>query len=518
LQVDKATDLGMYALQEDDDVLPTDIAQNMLAKVAEKIPTTGAFIQESSKGPSDGIIGILSAMKDDFDSDLVKEAKEEETAAYDYSELKRTKADQISTATEKLNTLEQDFADNKMALANAQEDRVLAEEKADASDAFLRTLSNACKDGEAKFTTRSQTRSEEVKAIGEALGVLTDDDNREALAKNKAMNFLQERSVSTATMQVRRSKAMSSLRSALHQSRFDVAAFSDDDLAVEGPKARLANLAVSVQLDSFTEVKAMMDKMVVELKIEQKQEVKLKASCIKDLRSNGKAIVIKKRQNGDFHAAGAKIDRRLQSLREAVAIAKTSIAGTQAAIKKASEARAVEKAELQGTIADQQATQAILKKALKKLNSFYNKKAALIDVSQTSSTFGKRASASPVLMLLETIIEEAQSLEKKAAASEASGQVTYDAFVEQSNGVIEKLSAEVAQKTQKAATSDGELEQTSSEEQSANGEVLSLAAYGRDVHQKCDFLLNNYKARQEGRLHTIEEIENTKAILSGSGR
>jgi len=37
-------------------------------------------------------------MKDDFEADIAKEGKEEETAAYDSAELKRTKTEQISSA------------------------------------------------------------------------------------------------------------------------------------------------------------------------------------------------------------------------------------------------------------------------------------------------------------------------------------------------------------------------------------------------------------------------------------
>merc|ERR1719335_1366603 len=57
--------------------------------------------------------------------------------------------------------------------------------------------------------------------------------------------------------------------------------------------------------------------------------------------------------------------------------AKATIANTEIEIKKAGETREKENAEYQTVVADERATQTILKKALAKLESFYKKKALL---------------------------------------------------------------------------------------------------------------------------------------------
>ena len=58
------------------------------------------------------------------------------------------------------------------------------------------------------------------------------------------------------------------------------------------------------------------------------------------------------------------------------------ISDAQIEMKKASENREKENKEFQQTVADQRATQEILKKAMERLGEFYNKKAALAQTGQ----------------------------------------------------------------------------------------------------------------------------------------
>jgi len=258
-----------------------------------------------------------------------------------------------------------------------------------------------------------------------------------------------------------------------------------------------------------------MDKMIAEIKKEQQEEVKFKANCLADLKANKRAVMSKKDQSGDLSATVDKIQRRMATLRDEVAVAKANIASTKAAVKKAGNARRVDKAELQRTVADQQATQNILKKALEKLQKFYSKRSALLEVSKSSSKQRKSKGASPVMALLETIIAEAGRLENKAKDGEAAAQARFESFVNESNNVIENASQEVAQKTEKAALSDAEKGRTEGDGARADGEAEALNAYRADLHVKCDFVIKNFDKRQMGRTHTMEEIQETIATLAG---
>jgi len=514
-------DLKKFAVHNPRSLLPIDIAQNLLARLADKIPAAGSFMQGAKGGPSydsqsGGIFGILSGMQEQFEADLSQSQKDEATAVDDFKQLSSTKNDQIAFGKRKLDELQEGHADNQMALANAEADLKLANEKQSATAAFLEKLSESCKDSEEQFNERSSTRTDEVKAIGDALRVLTDDDNREQLAGNKKLALLQEQSVAGVATEVARANALTALSKDLHLPRFDMAALEDAFADDVQPKARLATLAVSVKIDGFDTIKANMDRMISELQSEQKEEVKFKAYCTAEFNTNEKAINKKQDEADDYDANANKVSRRLKDTRSEIATAKASIASAQASIKQAGEARATDKLAFQETVADQQATQAILKKALQKLSGFYGAKASsLIDVSDSDSKYTKSKGSSPVMMLLSHIIESSSKLEKEAMAGDAAGQKDYESFVKQSNGVIDELSTEVSTKSQVAAESQGEMGEMRTDQQNANNQVASLRAYTGDLHTKCDFVVKNFKQRQEGRTNTIEEIQHTKALLSG---
>merc|ERR1719224_125191 len=166
-----------------------------------------------------------------------------------------------------------------------------------------------------------------------------------------------------------------------------------------------------------------MDQMVAELKAEQAEEVKLKEYCTTELNQN-ELTTLKERLTKEIEEA------------------KTTIATTEIEIKKAGEAREKENAEFQTTIAEQRATQNILKKALAKLEGFYKKK-ALLQQAQTPPVhfqpMKKNAGASPVMGMIEQIIEESVAVETEAMASEKQAQKDYETFVKDSNDLIEKL-------------------------------------------------------------------------------
>merc|ERR1719310_2245623 len=148
------------------------------------------------------------------------------------------------------------------------------------------------------------------------------------------------------------------------------------------PRARLSTLAVSAQLDGFGKVKAAMDDMVKELKVEQQEEVEFKAYCEAEFDKNEKETFTKTKEKEDLEGKMDQLNKDIKSLTKDIEDAKKQIADTEIAIKKASEQREAENAEFQTVVADQRATQTILKKALTRLEAFYKKAAAAALVQQ----------------------------------------------------------------------------------------------------------------------------------------
>merc|ERR1719310_945145 len=287
------------------------------------------------------------------------------------------------------------------------------------------------------------------------------------------------------------------------------------------PRARLSTLAVSAQLDGFGKVKAAMDDMVKELKVEQQEEVEFKAYCTAEFDKNEKETFTKTKEKEDLEGKMDQLGKDIKSLTEEIADAKKQISDTEIAIKKASEQREAENAEYQTVVADQRATQAILKKALTRLEAFYKKAAAASLVQQTPPGGGlkpmkKNAGASPVMGMIQDIIEDSKELESEAVAGEKQAQADYEGFVKDSNALISDLSTSVEEKTKAVAAAELDLEGAASDHESAVSELEALAGVKQDLHGECDFVLKNFEVRQKARLQEMEAIAEAKQILSGS--
>jgi len=531
--------LDQIGSSTDDDELPLKFAERMLEKSVASSTKSISFLQASAEtdasapgekysSGSNGIFGIMSQMLDEFKADLASSKKDEAQAVEDFKALSASKKEQIKVGKEKLDTMESDGAGNLKALSDAKENHELTIDTRSADVKFLQNLKLTCDDLDAQWAKRSATRAAETKAVAETLVILTEDSAQDQFNKNGA-SLLQ---VSSKATRARRSSAAEALRRAAQAPSFDAEdlladwhgrAVSSHVGAGAGPRAQLSTLAMTVQLDSFTKVKEMMDKLTTELKNQQAEEVKLKAYCQKEFSENEKAVFNKNEEKEDLEANMESLASLMKKLASEIDEAKKQTADTQLEMKKASETREKENAEFQTTIADQRATQDILKKALARLQEFYVKgkgKAALAQEFQTPPVqFNKQkdsAGASPVMGLLEQIIEDSAALVKEATEAEYKAQADYETMIKDSNDLVKELTTAVTEKTKASAAAKTETGQAKSDHTSAEGELESLAAYEADLHGQCDFVVANFDIRQKARLQEIEAIQQAKGILSGA--
>merc|ERR1719375_940808 len=331
---------------------------------------------------------------------------------------------------------------------------------------------------------------------------------------------------SSAEMRMRRSRVVASLRKSAEDPFF-----ATDDLmaawhsrsgsflnAAGSPRTQLSTLAITASLDSFTKIKKAMDKMTADLKEEQASEVKFKAHCDKEFDATDKETFRKNEEKEDLENTIEKLAKLMTKLSEEIAAAKSQIADTEVAIKKASQVRETENADFQTTIADQRATQDILSKALGKLKEFYKKAALLQNKQEPPVKFGAyktNAGASPVITMIEEIIGDSKTLESEAVAGEAESQKSYETFVKDSNDLIAELTKAVSAKTKANATAKMDSETAMGDLESTIGELQALAKYEADLHSDCDFVLKNFEIRQKARMDEMEAIQQAKAILSG---
>jgi len=542
------------------DALPLKFAEKVLARSAQS--TKGAaFLQQpafqSYATQSDGIYGILTQMLEEFEADLKNIQGAEGTSGTDYAAMAKAKEEQIEAGKAKLDELEGEHSGNVKALSDAKENLQLTTDQRAEDVEFLRNLKLTCNDLDSQWEARSKTRSEEITAVAETISILTEDDAHEQL-KAGGVALLQVASNTEAEMQMRRSKAAALLKKSAKAPEFEgddlLAAWhhraaSRPDALGSGARAQLSTLAVSVQLDGFEKVKAMIDNLVAELKVQQEEEVKFKAYCIKEFDENEKATFNKNEEKEDLETKIKQLGALMDKLASEIKEANDQIAATNKDILVASQTREQENAEFQTTITDQRATQDILTKALQRLKDFYakklsgdgpadNKNAALgREVAayapganvllQTSDAhkqtppvqfndYKTNAGSSPVMNLIEQIIGDSKKLESEATSGEYQAQADYEKMVLDSNALIKQLEESVTAKTKASAQAKIDQGTAQSSHDLAVGELESLAQYESDLHNECDFVLKNFDIRQKARLQEMEAMQQAKAILSGS--
>jgi len=532
--------VALDAYGKQDSSIPVKFAAKVLATAAAKEESAkktsgGSFFQKSTQpagagesyAPASGVIfGILNQMKEDFETALSGSQGDEKTAQKDYAALKSTKEEQIAATKAMLESMQAELAGNKKALFDAKEDLQLTRETRTADVEFLRNLKVTCGDLDHQWEQRSKTRSEEIKAVSEAIAIITEDDNADMLRKTVTLLQIDSVSSEQAAEKMLRFRATSVLQKLARQPEFDDLlsawrgrAMDTSSLSMESPRAKLSTLAMSVQLDAFTKVKEAMDQMVKELKVEQEEEVKLKQYCSTEFNQNEQTTYTKTEEKEDLERKMEQLTTLMERLTKEIEEAKATIANTEIEIKKAGESREKENAEFQTTIAEQRATQTILKKALAKLEGFYKKK-ALLQQAQTPPVhfqpMKKNAGSSPVMGMIEQIIEESVAVESEAMSAEAEAQKDYEKFVKDSNDLINTLSNDITEKTKGKATAEEEHIQAGMDHEATVGELGSLASYKADLHDQCDFVLKNFDIRQKARLQEIEAIQEAKGILSGA--
>merc|ERR1719335_778510 len=83
----------------------------------------------------------------------------------------------------------QELADNKKALFDCKEDLEATRTQRTEDVKFLQNLKKTCGDLDHQWELRSKMRTEEIKAVAETIGIITDDDARDLMSKT--VTFIQ---------------------------------------------------------------------------------------------------------------------------------------------------------------------------------------------------------------------------------------------------------------------------------------------------------------------------------------
>jgi len=290
--------------------------------------------------------------------------------------------------------------------------------------------------------------------------------------------------------------------------------------AIKTGNPRLSTLATAMQADVFDKVKQAIDELVVELKKENKDEIKHKDYCVKELNTNARAMDEAYHAQHRSQTKHDELELLLKNGNDEIAAWKATVHETQIQMMKASEVRKEENKDFLMTVQDQRATQTILTKALDRLKEFYAKKGAFVQVSSTQPAgfkeYKKSSGAGGVMGMIQGIIDESKAAEMDALGAEQSSAAAYEGFIKDSNKSITSLTKEISAKTEAIAKATVEIESVKADLLASMGTLEDLNAYAGEVHTDCDYTLKNFDARQAARSTEIDALNQAKAIVSGA--
>jgi len=479
-------------------------AQVDVNTVKRALKSASAFMQAkhqympSYSAQSGEIFGVLKQLQEEMQGDLGEAQKTEAMRAATFAELRSAKTAEIESGEKMAETKEDELAKTDMDNAEAKEDLGQTQASLAEDQKFLGNLGKMCAEGEGNFAARKAARLSEIQAVAQTIAILESDEAKDAM--DTTFSLVQ----TDRTTDKRRHEAAAVLRR----------------VAAKSGSPDLSLLASSVELDAFTKVKAMVDKMIATLNTQQADEVKKNDWCKATIQENEMDTAKKTDEKADLEAQIGSLASTIKTLAEEIEKAHLDVSNLNLQLQRASEDRKQENLDFQTVVADQTVTAEILGKALDNLAKFYDDAALVQKSSQTppvaQKEYKQSSGAGGVMSMIEKLILDTKDITAKSKKSESEAQAAYEALVADTNASIADLSKEITSKTKAKAQNKKDLSMTNGDHADAVAELESLGKYNADLHGECDYVLKNFGIRQKSRADEVEALQQAKQILNGA--
>jgi len=522
---------------------------NRLKKVVESYPNMDssdrrqalAFLEDSSEstGASDQIVGILKAMKDDMEAELKEAVEEEAKAVAGFGDLKASKEKEIEMATEAIET--KMARAGELAVSVVQSKDALEDEKEEMADTqkFLAQLESECGTKEKEWAARSATRSQEIAAISEAIGILNDDDALDVFKKAMPSSFAQQ---SGSFLQKLDAKA-----SRTHKAQAILAGLGHKSTNLKLFLYTLNQKLKQKSAGGFDDVMKMIDDMVVLLGKNAAEDEKQKAYCEDELDKAADEESATKTKLGQVDATLAELTDKIGTLMEEISALTAGIAALDKSVADATEMRKEEHAEYVESMQMNEAAMGLVKKAQQRMQKFYNPtlykappktertmEQKVIDAGTfvqlhrrsdvapppapevATGPLAKNEKSAGVIGMMDTIIKDLGDAMKEAEYAEKTAQKDYAELMSDSQETRAGDAKSLTGKETAKATTEEELTMAKETRSATAIDLKQVQTLIGDLHASCDFILQNFDLRKEARTNEIEGLKNAKAVLAGA--
>merc|ERR1719420_2388714 len=141
-----------------------------------------SFLQGTTPGSGE-ILGMLKSTKDELSRDVAQLEKDEAAAVAGFTDMKASKEKEIEFADESIESKKERVG--VLAVEIVQNKDAVEDQTAEAAAAkkFAATLTEQCATKKKEYAALCKARADEMAAIGEAIGILTDDDALDVFKK-----------------------------------------------------------------------------------------------------------------------------------------------------------------------------------------------------------------------------------------------------------------------------------------------------------------------------------------------
>eukprot|EP00441_Pelagodinium_beii_P025271 CAMPEP_0197656562 /NCGR_PEP_ID=MMETSP1338-20131121/42420_1 /TAXON_ID=43686 ORGANISM="Pelagodinium beii, Strain RCC1491" /NCGR_SAMPLE_ID=MMETSP1338 /ASSEMBLY_ACC=CAM_ASM_000754 /LENGTH=662 /DNA_ID=CAMNT_0043232625 /DNA_START=66 /DNA_END=2054 /DNA_ORIENTATION=+ len=480
-------------------------ARNADSLSADHSAQLTSFLQnQDSAAPTGNIEGVLSGLKSDFTANLKHVREEEAKNKAQYEKMMKAMRSEIDQMKIQVAQKKEEKTKADEEKAHMKQDIKDITEEIGAAAALAKEVKEKCFGKAKEWEVRQKTRAAEMEAVSKAIEVLSNDDAKDVFSKTMNPSFLQVAEVSKDES-ARRAGAAAVLSQA-------------------GMKdARLATLAMETKLDAFTRVKEKIDLMIKALTKEQADEAAKKEYCNEKLHENRMSTEKKTRKNENLAAKLEELKAQLGDAEDAIKQLTSDIEELKKQQKIAAQNREKENAEFQRVVQEQRSTQELLKKALTVLGEFYNKKQSLLQKPEMDpkepETFGdykKSKGSNGVMLMLQQLIADAKEMEAESTYAEREGQADYEAFGKDTTADIATKSKAMADKEEEKAQCEKDFIETRESKEGIEHELEGLSNTAFDLHETCDWTLQNFDTRQKARSDEMDALKQAIAYLSGA--
>merc|ERR1719203_1848152 len=255
---------------------------------------------KSYRPQSGQIFGILKQMKADFENSLSDAQKNEAKALQEFSALQAAKEEEIAAGEKAVASMGQQIADHTEKHAVALKELEDTQAQLELDRAFLADLEKKCAETKEEFDRRMAARNAEIVAVQDTIAILNSDKSFDNF--DKSVNTAEPTFLQTAAQTLEKQRLM------------QVSSLLQQAAGQAGASPKLALLAASAQVDTFTKVKEEIDKMVVELTKQQEDEINHRDWCIKDLNTNERETAAADYKKNSLVAKIADLKKTIEGL------------------------------------------------------------------------------------------------------------------------------------------------------------------------------------------------------------